>query len=62
MNVPIIQPPAAAGGPSPPVDPLQVAGHGYARVCGVLEGIVYWGILAFGVLFPFGGAIYALLR
>jgi hypothetical protein len=31
-------------------------------VFSVLEGIVYWGILAFGLLFPFGGAIYALLK
>lgn len=62
MNVPIIQPPATAGGPSPPVDPLPAASRGYTRVFSVLEGIVYWGILAFGVLFPFGGAIYAWLR
>lgn len=62
MNVPLIQPQAAAGGPLPPVDPLHAARGGYARAISILEGIVYWGILAFGVMFPFGGAIYAWLR
>lgn len=61
MNVPLIQPPAATGGPLPPVEPLPAAVGSSARAISILEGIVYWGILAFGVMFPFGGALYAWL-
>jgi len=62
MNVTSLQAAPAAGFPLP--DPgASVPRHtGVRRVASIVEGVVYWGILALGVTLPFVGALYGLLR
>ncbi len=60
MNMPVLTP-APAGGSPVPVGPAP-ARRRLARAMDLVEGVVYWGILAVGVGFPFLGAAYAFIR
>ncbi len=61
MDTPVLTP-APAGMPGAPVPAARPLRHALARATDLAEGIVYWGILAFGLSFPVLAALYALVK